>query len=230
MVRQELAESKGIPQRVRTSASRDKRSKPVDLKLEDLPAPGSRPFAKLWASLTPKQQVFVNTIVDLGARPSEAYRIAYDAGKSSGKTVYEEASRMRHHRKIAPVIEARLTHQRQWTGKAEDAPEIRETSLRVLREIAEQGQMEACRVRSAELLGKVTTVGLFTERSEVVQRSEHSPEAQIELASRLSALLDTVEPVQLIDSTGAIDCIAVPVLGAATDPPTDPELDLGAGI
>jgi hypothetical protein len=222
---QELAESKGIPLKRKRASQR-----PLDIGLESLPKYGSKPFEALWIDLTPKQRLFVNAIVDLGVKPSEAYRIAYDAGQSSMVTVSRESVRLKKNPKIAPVLQAKMAHQRQWTGDAVDAPEIRETSLRVLREIAEQGEMEACRVRSAELLGKVSTVGLFVERTENVQRSEHSPEAQAELASRLSALLDTVEPVQLIDSTGAIDTIAVPVLGAATDPLADPELDLGAGI
>jgi hypothetical protein len=223
---QELAEAKGI----RVNAPRKSRSKPKDLKLQDLPAPGSRPFNQLWADLTPKQRLFCDAIVELGARPTEAYRIAYDAGNSLPATIGRDSHAVRRNHKVSTIIESRLAQQKQWTGKAEDAPEIRETSLRVLREIAEQGQMEACRVRSAELLGKVSTVGLFVERVENTQRSEHSPEAQVELASRLSALLGAVGEPQADESMQVIDTIAVPVLGAAPTEQPDPELDLGAGI
>jgi hypothetical protein len=232
---QEMARAKGIVIGAERRGAPVKplpklKSRSLKTELRDLPDPKSKPFSELWASLTPKQRMFCTAIVDLGAKPSEAYKIAYDTRNSATTSLKVNASVLRKKANVALAIQEGFEQKRQWTGNAVDAPEIRETSLRVLREIAEQGQMEACRVRSAELLGKVSTVGLFVERTENVQRSEHSPEAQVELASRLSALLGAVGEPQADESTLVIDTIAVPVLGAASTEQPDPELDLGAGI
>lgn len=55
------------------------------------------------AKLTQKQEAFAVAYVGLG-NASEAYRAAYDAGRSSPKTVNEMASRLLGDRKIAARI------------------------------------------------------------------------------------------------------------------------------
>lgn len=192
---------------------REKRGLPGRAKdMKGMPSPESGKLVDLLQSLTPKQRTFVAGLTQLGLKTSEAYRLAYDAGKMAKKTVHRRAVETRYEKgNVKAVIEGQ---QRAWTGSIQDAPEIRETSLRVLREIAEAGEVEACRVRSAELLGKVSTVGLFADRQEVTVRSEHSPEARAELQARLSSLLSGLQPV---DNADVIDTTAVPSLGTDED-------------
>jgi hypothetical protein len=58
------------------------------------------------------------------------------------------------------------------------------------------------RIRALELLGKISDVGLFTERSEVTVTHQSTDELRAKLKSKLSKLL---KPVQLGDETIDVD-------------------------
>lgn len=55
-------------------------------------------------SLTPKQEAFVREYLTNGRDASAAYRAAYDASNSTDKTVWEAASKLLKHYKVAPRI------------------------------------------------------------------------------------------------------------------------------
>jgi hypothetical protein len=55
------------------------------------------------------------------------------------------------------------------------------------------------RLRALELIGKITEVAAFTERSEVVHKTENSSEIEERIRARLAAMLPPVQEVQDVE-------------------------------
>ena len=106
--------------------------------------------------LTGKQNEFVAEIAE-GASQTSAYRSAYNTQNMSQKTIWEEASRLRRHPKVA----ARII-------ELEAEKEAEERMLRLsygdfvineLQELALSAKSDRARIKALELLGK--SIGMF---------------------------------------------------------------------
>ena len=106
--------------------------------------------------LTVKQNEFVAEIAE-GASQTLAYRSAYNTQNMSQKTIWEEASRLRRHPKVA----ARII-------ELEAEKEAEERMLRLsygdfvineLQELALSAKSDRARIKALELLGK--SIGMF---------------------------------------------------------------------
>ncbi len=132
---------------------------------------------------TPKQEAFCLNRVIKKLSQRKAYREAYDADKMSDKAVDTEASLLEQ----TPVVARRMLElERAQEGQVlHSAARTRAFVQQRLRHEAEFADQAGARVRALELLGKVTEVGMFTDRIEQVT-DESSPE---ELEARLDELL-----------------------------------------
>ena len=134
--------------------------------------------------LTAKQMKFVEGVCEGGSQ-SNAYRKAYDTSQMAPKTIWEEASRLRRHPKVAARIieleaekEARLRMQ---------ALSRKDKVLQELEKIAFGDGPASGRLKALELLGK--HVGLFKPKEvPVVERSTEDISNQLQ--RRLEDLLD----------------------------------------
>lgn len=110
--------------------------------------------------LTPQQLHFVECLLQ-GLTASDAYRTAYDTSKMGVRTVWSEASRLRHHPHVAMWLRAAKVAK---LGKAALTKDEHMLELDRLKEIA----LEAGDIRSAvgaeHLRGKAA--GLYVERIE----------------------------------------------------------------
>lgn len=113
--------------------------------------------------LTHKQKTFAKQVA-LGKNKTEAYRIAYDTeGKPSTQSV--NAHKVASNDKVKLMIEA---YTRAFEAREYRKPErLRELVIHQLTEMAlDPDVKDAQRIKSLELLGKVSEVGAFTERKE----------------------------------------------------------------
>jgi len=113
--------------------------------------------------LTHKQNTFAKQVA-LGKPKTEAYRIAYDTkGKKSTQAV--NAHKVSNNDNVKNMIEA---YSRAFEAREYQKPErLRELVIHQLTELALNPEVkDAQRIRSLELLGKVSEVGAFTERKE----------------------------------------------------------------
>lgn len=113
--------------------------------------------------LTHKQKTFAKQVA-LGKPKAEAYRIAYD---SEGKpvTASANAQKLMGNTRIQLLIDA---YSRAFEAREYRKPErLRELVIHQLTEMALDPMVkDAQRIKSLELLGKVSEVGAFTERKE----------------------------------------------------------------
>lgn len=113
--------------------------------------------------LTHKQKTFAKQVA-LGKTKAEAYRIAYD---TEGKpvTASANAQKLVGDTRIKLLIEA---YSRAFEAREYRKPErLRELVIHQLTEMALNPEVkDAQRIKSLELLGKVSEVGAFTERKE----------------------------------------------------------------
>jgi hypothetical protein len=113
--------------------------------------------------LTHKQKTFAKQVA-LGKPKAEAYRIAYD---SEGKpvTASANAQKLMGNTRIQLLIDA---YSRAFEAREYRKPErLRELVIHQLTEMALDPEVkDAQRIKSLELLGKVSEVGAFTERKE----------------------------------------------------------------
>jgi len=129
--------------------------------------------------LTHKQKTFAKQVA-LGKPKTEAYRIAYDTkGKKSTQAVY--AHKVANNDNVKLMIEA---YSRAFEAREYQKPErLRELVIHQLTEMALNPEVkDAQRIRSLELLGKVSEVGAFTERKEtkVIHESSKIKEKLLE--------------------------------------------------
>ena len=134
--------------------------------------------------LTAKQMKFVEEVSEGGSQ-SNAYRKAYDTSQMAPKTIWEEASRLRRHPKVAARIE-------ELEAEKEARRRMRALSredrvLQELEKIAFGDGPASGRLKALELLGK--HVGLFKPKEvPVVERSVEDISNQLQ--RRLEDLLD----------------------------------------
>ena len=113
--------------------------------------------------LTHKQKTFAKQVA-LGKPKTEAYRIAYDTkGKKSTQAV--NAHVVSNNENVKLMIEA---YKRAFEAREYQKPErLRELVIHQLTEMALNPEVkDAQRIRSLELLGKVSEVGAFMDRKE----------------------------------------------------------------
>jgi hypothetical protein len=134
--------------------------------------------------LTAKQMKFVEEVSEGGSQ-SNAYRKAYDTSQMAPKTIWEEASRLRRHPKVAARImelEAEKEARRRMQALSRE-----DRVLQELEKIAFGDGPASGRLKALELLGK--HVGLFKPKEvPVVERSVEDISNQLQ--RRLEDLLD----------------------------------------
>ena len=117
--------------------------------------------------LTAKQMKFVEEVSEGGSQ-SNAYRKAYDTSQMAPKTIWEEASRLRRHPKVAArfeELEAEKEARRRMQALSRE-----DRVLQELEKIAFGDGPASGRLKALELLGK--HVGLFKPNEvPVVERS-----------------------------------------------------------
>jgi phage terminase small subunit len=134
--------------------------------------------------LTAKQTKFVEEVSEGGSQ-SSAYRKAYATSQMAPKTVWEEASRLRKHPKVAARIvelEAEKEARRRMPALSRE-----DRILPELEDIAFSSANAMARLRALELLGK--TVGLFKPK-EVPEVERSAEDVTTEIHKRLAALLE----------------------------------------
>jgi len=133
--------------------------------------------------LTAKQMKFVEEVSEGGSQ-SNAYRKAYDTSQMTPKTIWEEASRLRRHPKVAARIvelEAEKEARRRMQALSRE-----DRVLQELEKIAFGDGPASGRLKALELLGK--HVGLFKPKEvPVVERSVEDISNQLQ--RRLEDLL-----------------------------------------
>jgi len=129
--------------------------------------------------LTHKQKTFAKQVA-LGKPKTEAYRIAYDT-KAKKSTQATDAHKVANNPNVSQMIEA---YKRAFEAREYQKPErLRELVIHQLTEMALNPEVkDAQRIKSLELLGKVSEVGAFTERKEtrVIHESSKIKERLIE--------------------------------------------------
>jgi len=134
--------------------------------------------------LTAKQMKFVEEVSEGGSQ-SNAYRKAYDTSQMAPKTIWEEASRLRRHPKVAARIEE-LEAEKEARRRMQ-ALSREDRVLQELEKIAFGDGPASGRLKALELLGK--HVGLFKPKEvPVVERSVADISNQ--LKRRLEDLFD----------------------------------------
>ena len=134
--------------------------------------------------LTVKQNEFVAEIAE-GASQTSAYRSAYNTQNMSQKTIWEEASRLRSHPKVAARIEEMEAEKE--ARRRMQALSREDRVLQALEKIAFGDGPASGRLKALELLGK--HVGLFKPMElPVVERSVEDISNQLQ--RRLEDLLD----------------------------------------
>ena len=113
--------------------------------------------------LTHKQKTFAKEVA-LGKPKAQAYRIAYDT-KGTPVTASANAQKLVGNTRIKLLIEA---YSRAFEAREYQKPErLRELVIHQLTEMALNPEVkDAQRIRSLELLGKVSEVGAFMDRKE----------------------------------------------------------------
>ena len=139
--------------------------------------------------LTAKQERFLAEMIK-GRTQADAYRMAYNAERSSPSAIYTEAGRLMGHPEIARRL---LAHQASVERSAastalSERAERRTFVLEGLEREATGAASDSARVAALVALGRTTDVGLFLDRVETV--TDRSPdEVRQELEQRLAALL-----------------------------------------
>lgn len=139
--------------------------------------------------LTEKQELFCRKIVE-GFSQADAYRFAYDCRNMKDGTIYRHSSvALATNEKIRKrITDLQVEKER---AALHDAAQTRTFVLQRLRHEAENGDTSTARIRAAELLGKLDTVGMFRDRvaSESIDRSpdEIAEELEKKLAEYLKA-------------------------------------------
>jgi len=136
--------------------------------------------------LTPKQEHFVNHMLK-GTTATEAYRQAYNTENMNDHTIRNEAARLMGHPGIGMALEKGFKAQRE--KAVHSAASLRLFVQERLYLEATQAKGDAARIRALELIGKMQTVALFSERIETEDVTRSAQEIREELQERLEALL-----------------------------------------
>ena len=132
--------------------------------------------------LTARQQGFVNSIL-AGEDQVTAYEQNYTTSGMARKTMYEAASRLFANSKVSARIisgKARLDEAALLSGLA-----TRQHIQRTLFGLTKDGENDAAKLRTCELLGRLTDVAAFTERVEQVGHDVNPEAVEAELEEKL---------------------------------------------
>ena len=123
--------------------------------------------------LTAKQHAFAVAMASGKYSQADAYRLTYNADKSTGQTVRNEASKLMTHPDVASTI--KTLKGRIEAACAASAVSDREIVLAKLRLMVESAlPSDSMKIRAAELLGR--SVGLFKD---VIETKEHRTAEEI---------------------------------------------------
>ena len=134
--------------------------------------------------ITAKQNEFAQHVSD-GLSQTKAYRSAYISHNMAPKTIWEEASRLRRHPKVAARIielEAEKAHRQRMQALSRE-----EKILKELEAVAFGDGPVSAKLKAIELLGK--NLGLFKPK-EVPKVERSQEEIECELMGKLAKLLD----------------------------------------
>jgi hypothetical protein len=134
--------------------------------------------------LTEKQTAFCEAIAS-GLCLSDAYRKAYETKNMQPKQVWEEASKLASHPKVAPrliqISEEKAQHLRMLASSDAAA------AVEVFRKLMSSADTDASKIRAAELLAKAA--GVFTDKVEVTDKTDRSvSELEQAIKDRLARL------------------------------------------
>lgn len=134
--------------------------------------------------LTPKQEAFVRHMLE-GKNPSDAYRASYNTANMTAGTLHTEASKLVAHPAIAKRLRAGL--QRKEEAALHQGLSLRRFVLDRLKTEALEADSDSARISALVALGKVTEVGLFTDRLEVDSKDRSPEEVRNLLEQKLKA-------------------------------------------
>ena len=137
-------------------------------------------------ALTAKQEAFVRGLVK-GLSQADAYRAAYDCKAMGSHAIHCEASQLASH----PEVTTRLLAHQTSVERSElsHAATRRRWIVERLEHEARSAESDAARVRALELLGKDSSVRMWSDVVETVQADTSPDEVRRELEARLTALL-----------------------------------------
>ena len=137
--------------------------------------------------LTAKQERFLSEMIR-GATQADAYRAAYDAKGMKPSAIYTEASLLASH----PEITRRLLAHEASVERAAltSALTRRRWIVERLEHEAGHAESDAARVRALELLGKDSSVRMWSDVVETVEVEASPDELRAQLEQRLTALLE----------------------------------------
>ncbi len=137
--------------------------------------------------LTPKQELYAVEAAK-GGTLSDAYRRAYSTANHSQAGVWREASRLAKHPLVVGRIEQLVRVREQ--DALHDGVRIKAFVIQNLQDLASNAKRDSDKIRANELLGRLTDVAAFTERTEVTQVDTRSAaEVEEELRAELGKLL-----------------------------------------
>ena len=155
-------------------------------------------------TLTTKQRKFAEAIA-AGETGAAAYRAAYDT-QAKPQVQSHEAHKLRNNPKIAMQIEALALANE--AAKYADAVSIRQLVISsLIQTVIDPDVKAATRVSAAKILGNVTEVAAFTQRSEVTHVKDSGS-----IRDQIMQQLKTV----IIDASDAVDVDADALLGELT--------------
>ena len=167
-------------------------------------------FGAKLAELTPKQRKLVSLLCLSGISKAEAYKQAYNTTQT-GANLAATANKMCKRVKVATVVSQ--FRQNEWTGAISDGPEIRRTSLSVMRDLALHGKAERVKLSAAVALGKTNIAGLYSGPSTVHQHLHIGDSSPRDIL--LEKMVKLFGTPQVVDSTVLVSTSEVPMDGTA---------------
>tara|TARA_R100000315_G_C5136874_1_gene78263 strand:+ start:76 stop:555 length:480 start_codon:yes stop_codon:yes gene_type:complete len=139
--------------------------------------------------LTPKQEKFVQGVLS-GMTASESYRNSYNTKNMKDSSVWREASVLMSHPKVSQRVKAGFKRKEQYSVST--ALSLRQfVTDQLIKEAKDINNNESARIRSLELIGKISEVALFTDRVETTSSNKTSDEIKLELEQKIHELFAT---------------------------------------
>jgi len=139
--------------------------------------------------LTPKQEKFVQGVLS-GMTASESYRNSYSTKNMKDSSVWREASVLMSHPKVSQRVKAGFKRKEQYSVST--SLSLRQfVTDQLIKEAKDINNNESARIRSLELIGKISEVALFTDRVETTSSNKTSDEIKLELEQKIHELFAT---------------------------------------
>tara|TARA_R100000655_G_scaffold93967_1_gene135341 strand:- start:112 stop:591 length:480 start_codon:yes stop_codon:yes gene_type:complete len=139
--------------------------------------------------LTPKQEKFVQGVLS-GMTASESYRNSYNTKNMKDSSVWREASVLMSHPKVSQRVKAGFKRKEQYSVST--SLSLRQfVTDQLIKEAKDINNNESARIRSLELIGKISEVALFTDRVETTSSNKTSDEIKLELEQKIHELFAT---------------------------------------